>query len=454
MSDLVLRDARLIYPDGTEIHGGLVVRDGRIVDVFEGTGPATPAGAEEVDAGGRPVIPGVIDPHVQLYPQPDWAHYATETRSAALGGVTTIVKMHRDLEGYDRDAFWAEVAGAESRAHVDFAFHLAVMSDAQIDAIPRYARELELTSFKTFTAYKGEEGYRIAIQGVDDAQLASAFEHVAELGGVMLVHCENQELANRALARVRAEGRDGLRAFADSRPWLVEAEAIGRAATLADAAGATLYVVHVTSRQGLAELVRRRAAGQRVIVETEAHYLTDTCDSPAGNLLKVIPPLREEADRLALWDGVVSGHVDTIGSDHVAATRERKQGSIWDAQLGFAGIATILPALLDEGVNRGRLSLARLVAVTSANAARLLGLAGKGALLPGFDADLVVLDLDRERVVDAAGLGSTSDFSVYEGRTMRGWPALTVSRGVVVMRDGRVVGPEGHGRYLRRRPTG
>jgi dihydropyrimidinase len=445
----VLRNGRLVYADGTLVEGGLVCEGGAITQVFTGDGPAEP-GWEEIDAEGRFVLPGVIDPHVQLYPVEDWGHYATETGSAALGGVTTIVKMHRDLQGYDTGDFWAEVSGAESRAYVDFCFHLALMSDAQISSIPDYARDLELTSFKLFTAYKGDEGYRIGIQGVDDGQLYEAFTAIAEAGGIALVHCENQDLANRAYARVLAGGRDDLRAFAESRPRLVEAEAVRRAVFLADAAGCRLYVVHVSARESLEALAMARRAGVRVSVETKPHYLTETCDSPAGLLAKVIPPVREADDRDALWAALGEGLIDTVGSDHVAASRARKRGSVWEAQLGFPGIATILPVLLSEGVNAGRLSLARVAAVTSANPARILGLPGKGALLPGMDADLVVVDLELERTVDATMLGSAGDFSIYEGRSLRGWPVLTVCRGSVVMRDGELVGREGHGRYLRR----
>jgi dihydropyrimidinase len=449
MSRLVIRNGRLVYADGTIVEGGLVCRDGRIESVFEGDGPA----GEALDVGGRYVLPGVIDPHVQLYPQPDYAHYATETASAALGGVTTIVKMHRDLAGYDPESFWAEVAGAESRAHVDFSFHLALMTEAQIGRVPELARELELTSFKLFMAYKGEEGHAIGIQGVDDGLLLEALHAVAGVpGGVVLVHAENQELAARAYAQVRAAGGEGLAAFAESRPWLVEAEAVRRVAFLADVAGCPLYVVHVTSWQGLEALAAARAEGQELWIETEAHYLTETADSPAGVLAKVIPPIRGEADREALWEALESGELDALGSDHVSgASRARKSGSVWDAQLGFAGIATILPTLLDEGVNRRGLPLARVAELCSESPAQIFGLETKGALLPGKDADLVVVDLDLERRVDAAMLGSASDFSIYEGRTLRGWPVLTVSRGEIVMRDGELTGREGHGRYLRRR---
>ena len=449
-ADLVLRNARLVYDNGRIVDGGLICEDGTIAAVFEGDPPGGPGSAEEIDAGGRYVLPGLIDPHVQLYAAERFGHYATETQSAAIGGVTTIIKMHRDLAGYDAPSILDEIAGAESRAHVDFAFHLAVMTDDQIAAIPEYARQFGVESFKFFTAYKGEEGTPLGIQGLDDGQLLEALVAVADVCGVALVHCENQELADHACRSVRAAGGDGLAGFAASRPPLVEVEAVRRVAFLAARVGCPLYVVHVTSKEAIEFVAAASRSGQRIFAETEPHYLTETLDSPAGNLAKVIPPIRDAADRDALWAVLAAGGIDTIGSDHVSARRERKQGSIWDAQLGFPGIATILPVLLSEGVNRGRIPLSRVVSVTSANPARIFGLPGKGRLLPGNDADFVVVDLSLERKVDAELLGSCSDFSIYEGRMLRGWPVLTVCRGVVVMRDGEVVGAEGHGRFLRR----
>ena len=205
--NLRLRNARLVYADDTVISGGLDVRDGAIARVFSGDGDPRSREADgdgegpvEIDAGGRYVLPGAIDPHVQLHHRPGFAEYAAETRSAALGGVTTILKMHRDLAGYPEEEFWAEVSHAEERAYVDFAFHLALMSELQVSSVAEYARTLKLSSFKLFMAYKGEEGHQINIQGVDDGLLYEAFEQVAGVpGGVVLVHAENQELAARAL---------------------------------------------------------------------------------------------------------------------------------------------------------------------------------------------------------------------------------------------------------------
>ncbi len=457
--NLRLRNARLVYADDTVISGGLDVRDGAIARVFSGDGDPRSREADgdgegpvEIDAGGRYVLPGAIDPHVQLHHRPGFAEYAAETRSAALGGVTTILKMHRDLAGYPEEEFWAEVSHAEERAYVDFAFHLALMSELQVSSVAEYARTLKLSSFKMFMAYKGEEGFAIGIQGIDDGLLLEAFRAIAAVGGVALVHCENQDLAVRALEKVRSAGRDDLAAFGSSRPPLVEAEAVQRACFLALQAGADLYVVHVTCAVALAAALRARRGGQRVFIETEPHYLTETDESAAGSLAKVIPPVRSATDRGALWGALSDGELDTIGSDHVAHARADKVGSVWAAKLGFPGIATILPVLLSEAVNGRGVSLGRVASLTSTRPAEIFGLARKGRLLPGMDGDFVVVDLDLEREVNARDLGSNSDFSIYEGRTLRGWPVLTVSRGRVVMQDGRVVGEEGHGRYLRREP--
>jgi dihydropyrimidinase len=447
---LLLRNARLVYADGSIVEGGLVADGGVITSVFAGDPPAVADGTTVVDAHGRAVLPGLIDPHVQLYPAPDHGHYATETRSAALGGVTTIIKMHRDLDGYDAAAFAAEIRGAESRAHVDFCFHLALMSEQQVNRTAEFAQDFGVTSFKLFTAYKGEEGRSIGVMGVDDGVLLEAFTRIAAAGGIALVHCENEEITAHARARVEADGGDDLRAFDASRPAIAEAEAVTRAAMLAGAVGCPLYIVHVTSRLALEAALRHRRDGHVLHVETEPHYLTETVDTPAGLLAKVMPPIRSADDAEALWEGVLSGEVDSIGSDHVAAQRARKVPPVWKAQLGFAGIATILPVLLSEGVAARGLPLSRVVSMTSTAPARIFGLERKGELVPGKDADFVVVDLDLERVVDAAALGSSSDFSIYEGRRLRGWPVVTVSRGEVVMRDGAVVGPEGHGRFLRR----
>lgn len=446
----MIRNGRLVYADEVIVEGDIHCADGRIAAVTALGVHPTPSGCQEIDAAGRHVLPGAIDPHVQFPPVGDFDHYATETRSAALGGVTTVLKMHRDLGGYDAAWFREEIAGAERRAHIDFAFHLTLMDDDQIARTAEYAAEFDTSSFKLFIAYKGDEGLERGIGAVDDGQLLEAFEAIAALGAIALVHCESHDLATRFKQRVVAAGGDDLCAFNDSRPPIAEAEAVQRAALLARHAGCPLYVVHVSAAESVEHLVAARAAGQELYIETMPHYLAATCDTPAGNLGKVNPPIRTLEHTEALWRALADGSVDTIGSDHVATSRASKEGTIWDAVLGLPGVATILPILLSEGVNTGRISLGRLVAATSTNPARIFGLERKGALVPGNDADLVIVDLDLERDVSADVLGSAADQTIYEGQRLRGWPVLTVCRGQIVARDGELVGPEGHGRFIRR----
>jgi dihydropyrimidinase len=188
-----------------------------------------------------------------------------------------------------------------------------------------------------------------------------------------------------------------------------------------------------------------------VIAETCPQYLTHTSDMPIGSLGKVNPPLRSDRDREALWEAIADGLIDTIGSDHVPRRRERKTGSIWTASAGFPGTATILPLLLSEGHHKRKVPLTRIVEMCSTNPARAFGLhPRKGSLAPGADADLAIVDLSLERTASADLLGGHSDYSLYEDRVLRGWPVLTMVRGEIVMQDGKVVGPGGHGEYLRR----
>ena len=450
IADLVIRNGRFVYADGTIVAGDIHCVDGSIASVTASGAHSAAAGSQEIDAEGRHVLPGAIDPHVQFPPVGDFDHYATETGSAALGGVTTVLKMHRDLAGYDAAWFREELDGAERRSHIDFAFHLSLMDDDQIARAAEYAVEFDTMSFKLFIAYKGDEGRERGIGAVDDGQLLEAFEAIAQLGATALVHCENHDIATRRKQRVVSAGRDDLSAFHDSRPPIAEAEAVQRAALLARHAGCSLYVVHVSAKESLEYLINAKASGQEVFVETTPHYLVATCETSAGNLAKVAPPIRTLEHTEALWQGLAEGRIDTIGSDHVATSRASKQGTVWEAELGLPGVATILPLLLSEGVNQGRISLGQLVAATSTNSARIFGLGRKGALIPGNDADLVVVDLDLERDVSAEILGSAADQTIYEGQRLRGWPVLTVCRGEVVARDGELVGPEGHGRFIRR----
>src|SRR5581483_10234409 len=201
----------------------------------------------------------------------------------------------------------------------------------------------------------------------------------------------------------------------------------------------------------LDEVRRWRKRYDQVFIETCPHYLTHTEDSDIGPIGKANPPFHTSDDRDALWEGLADGSIDVVASDHVPRKRATKEKSLWLASQGFPGTATILPVLLSEGYHKDRLSLPRIAELLTSRPAEIFNLApAKGRIAVGADADLTLVDVDRERVVRAAELGSYSDYSLYDGWTLKGWPVRTIVRGTTVMESGSIVGAAGFGRYLRR----
>jgi dihydropyrimidinase len=452
--DVLVRNGQVVDPLGGVAPASVGIRDGRIAALLA---PGVPArGREEIDAAGRHLLPGVIEPHTHLgYIRPFAEDVRSETASAALGGVTTVMTFHRHYQAAaprPYDDFPELVEAVAAGAHVDVAFHFGILTEAQLRDLDRYVG-WGVSSFKFYMAYRGADGRGVGmLNECDDGLMLEGFQTLARYPhAVACVHCENTEIIGRHVRRVKAEGRADLAAWNAARPAFAEAENVRRAAYLAEVAGCALYYVHIGARASLAEALACRARYPRLSVETCTHYLTHTEDSPVQNLGKVNPPLRAGADLEAMWAGLRAGDIDTVGTDHCATTLARKQGDIWAAMPGFPGMATSLPALLSEGVRRRGMSLPDVARVTSYNVARTFNLyPRKGRIAVGADADLAIVDLDREWRVEASRLASSSDFSLYDGWTLKGWPVTTLVRGVVVARDHEVVGKPGHGRFVAR----
>ena len=445
--DLVIRGGTLVHPWG-RVEADLGVRGETIAAIA--TPGETLAGKREIDARGRYVLPGRIDPHVHMH-WPDWPMEEAipiSSRAALAGGTTTLI--HFILSTGSLLEHFAEMKTLfDAKAHSDGTFHGGIVSEAHIGEIPELARQ-GATSFKFWMSYRGEEA-KPPLQGIDDGVLFRGFREVGRLGpgAVALVHAENIEVFFGLRDELKASGRSNV-AWTETRPPFCEEEAMNRAIVLVDAAGCPLYIVHITIREGVRIVREARARGKRVIEETCPQYLTLTKDFDPVNG-KINPPLRESADSDALWDGLSGGVLSTVGSDH-APTSLRHKENLWSAIVGMPGIETSLPALLSEGVNKGRLSLERIADVTAHQPARVFGLyPKKGTLQAGSDADLVVVDLEEARVVDAnKNLHQGSDFSPFDGRTLTGWPVLTVLRGQVVMEGGEVSAAPGTGRFVPR----
>jgi dihydropyrimidinase len=453
--DTLVVNGRVVRPGQSARPLDLGVTGERIAAVLEPGASATHTAARTIDAGGRYVLPGLVDPHTHFGLAAGVADWESESRSAALGGVTTVLNFLMSGEPYDAE-YGTTREAADRLSHVDYGLHLCPSTPAHLEEMPRYVQEFGITSYKYFTSFRGAEGHYLGIQGTDDGYLFQYLRLVSQHeGAVACLHTENIEVVWQLRKELQAAGRDDLLAWDQSRPDWVEADCVHRGMLFARQTRTPLYIVHLSAALCLEEVrsARSRWPDLRVYVETCPHFLTHTSESglTPHTLGKINPPLRHAADVEALWTGLADGSVDTVGSDHAARRKERKTGTIWTSAAGFPGTGAILPVLLSEGVHRRGLPIERVVEVTAYNPARIFGLyPRKGHLGVGADADLVIVDLERERVCDGTTFQSHADYSLYDGWILRGWPALTMLRGQVIAEEGRVIGRPGAGRYLSR----
>jgi len=449
----VLRGGTVVSAERPPERLDLLWADGRISALLAPE-TAVAESCRERRIDGLHVFPGLIDAHVHFGFGEKITEYSTETAHAALGGVSSVIGFFLNNEAYT-DVYQREQGYAQERAHVDYGFHFSTASELHLKELQTYVRDYGVSSFKYFMNFKGEEGRYLGLDGTDDGYFHDLLKEAARIGGLTIVcHTENIEIVNRLRNRaLGAAGINDLLQWEAVKPPITEAENCLKAMFLAETLGATIYIPHMSSRLGLDEVRRWRSRYDRVFVETCPHYLTHTSDMPLGSMGKANPPFRGRDDQDALWQGLADGAVDVVASDHVPRKRATKEKSFWLASQGFPGTATLLPVLLHEGHHKRGLSLQRVCALLSTRPAQIFGLDDrKGDLRPGLDADLTLVDLNLVRTVKADELGSYSDYSLYDGWTFKGWAVETVVRGETVMRDGRLVGPPGHGRYLRRDP--
>lgn len=431
--DLALLHGEVVFPGRGRRPADVGVKDGRIAVI---AAPGTlPAAAETLNCRDRVVMPGVIDPHNHFGFGSKETDFTTESRSAAIGGITTILNFYRTNDFLED--FEAERDRSAAQSCIDFGFHFGLTSQRHIETLGESAKRFGVTSFKLYLMYKGAYGAAKGFSEVDDGLLFGAMQAVARIpGGVLGVHCENTEVIPWLRGPLQAAGRDDLAAWDEQSPDFLEAENVHRVCYFARKTGCPVNIVHLSSREGLEEVRRQKALREVPLhVETCPHYLHLTRESAAGPLAKVNPPVRSKADVDALWEAVADGTVETIGCDHVPRKRTTKEGGIWKATAGFPGVATSLPIVLHEGYHARGIPIERLAEAMSANAARLYNIPGKGDIAVGQDADLVVVDPEREAIVDPARYHSHSDYSPYEGETLKGWPVATVLRGRLLMRD-------------------
>jgi len=455
--DAVITGAHVVTPVGV-VDRNVVIDGGKVSAITSGE----PQASRRIRADGLVCLPGVIDTHTHygVYTPIDRAG-VTESRAAALGGVTTMMRMLRRGDAYS--ASLAPQLEASSRAHhVDYAVHASIFTKEQAAEIDEVSMA-GVSSFKLYMNLAGEVGHvhmdldpgeagpRMARVNVDDTLVADVLRRVSRTGLPVCVHAEDAESCACAMRESREAGNDGLRAWSESRSPDYEAAAIARVCAEARRVGCTMYLVHAGSARAIGQARVERARGTRLRVETCPHYLALSHEGRGDHLAKVMPPVRSRADVEAVWAAVARGDIDTVGTDHVANTRAEKLrgGDVWGALAGFPGVGTLLPMLLSEGLNRGRLGLEALARLTSGNAARIFACDhSKGAIAEGMDADIAIVDTRLERQVEAGDLGGHSDYSAYEGMRLRGWPVMTIVRGEAVAEGREVTGRAGHGRLV------
>lgn len=457
---------------------GLLIKNGEIVtaadrfvaDVYcdGGTIAAIGKGLEKraandqvIDASGAFVFPGFIDPHVHMelpfMGQVSADDFESGGASGIAGGTTTFIDFcipNRGQSLLEGLKIWKEKS---AKAVADYTYHMAITgwTDKTADEMRQVVEDHGITSFKVFMAYKG------AIM-VDDGELYQVMKQAAKLGAVVTVHCENGDAVAALQKELVAAGQLGPEFHPVSRPSSVEGEATNRALMMARLHGATPYIVHMTCREAVESLVRAKLAGQHCYGETCPQYLllddsVFTKPDFGGSAYVMSPPIRPAnlGHHDALWRGLANGMLDSVGTDHCPFTHQQKLMGKDNFTLipnGAAGIEDRLPILYTYGVCANRFDLSRMVALGSTNPARIFGLAKKGDVAVGKDADLVIYDPSASGVRSAKTHHSKCDRNIFEGYKIRGAVAKTIVNGRVQYADGKLDVQRGAGRFIARKP--
>ena len=458
--DTVVVNSHVLLPQGM-VDKNILIDDGKIVGITNDT----PSCDRKIDGRGLVSVPGPIDTHVHygVYSPINQAA-KTESHAAAIGGVTTMMRMLRLGDPFT-SSLQSQLDAASKNHYVDYAIHASIFTQQQIDEMS-FCVNKGITSFKIYMNLGGEVGHvymdmppnspnLVAAQvNVTDELVEKTVKDAAELGCPVLVHAEDYESCGCGIKTAKEKNQDGLSAWSSSRSPEFEAKAIKTVSRFGREYGCVIYFVHIGSKQALMQIEEEKKLGTKIFVETCPHYLTLSYEKQSGYLAKVMPPIRTENDRKAVWTALSQNRIDTIGTDHVANQLKLKLGGddVWGALAGFPGIGTAIPILLNDGVNQNRITLEQFVRFTSENAARIFGMyPQKGSLEEYSDADITMIDLKQEKTVSSDLFGGFSDYIVYEGRHLKGWPVKTIVRGELVAENFEVIGKLGHGKMVERK---
>jgi len=427
------------------------IRDG-LIDSLEPNDSMKPA-SRVIDASGKFVLPGIIDSHLH----PVYAdQIKTLSRAAAWGGITTLIPYIGAVKAWGKtgtilDVVEDFVRQGEDDSFVDFAIHCSLTRDDLEHiavTIPRLV-ERGVTSFKAFMAYD-RRGLMLS-----DGELMKCLDIITKSGALLAVHAENGSILDHLEDQFRAEGKTSPEHYPASHPNLAEAEAVFRILALSRIAKCPLYLPHISAHESL-DVIRlfKKWGGSDIFAETCPHYLTltDVEMKRRGSLAKMAPPLRKPKDVEEMWKALAEGLIDVVGSDaagHLIKNKEPLRENIFKSPYGIPGVDTMFTVAYDEGVNKGRITLPRLVELTCENPARIFGLyPRKGVLNKGSDADIVVFDPGISHVIQGIHQHLKVDYSLFEGRECLGSPVLVMQRGKILVEDGELKAEAGRGRFI------
>ncbi len=442
--DLLVKNAKIVNSNDT-YEGCIAVKDGKIAMIAaDATGISA---KKEVDAAGKYVLPGCIDVHVH-FRDPGLTYkedFSTGSMAAAAGGVTTIFDMPNvQPPPLNVENFLIKKQIAEEKSLVNYGIYAYLVNNLdQIDPLI----EAGVCGFKwdlsTFD-WELPEGYRLP----DNNEAADIFKKIAAHDYVVTVHAEDMELVKHYTEHLKEAGRDkkDFLAHVEARPDIVEVSALYRTFVLSEVSGCRVHITHLTSKRGLELIKEYQRRGTKVTSDAGPSWFTFNADDyeEFGGGIRVIPAIRYEKDREALWNGVANGDIEVVATDHAPHSNEEKFArNWWDTLPGTIGIQTSLPLLLDH-VNKGEITLNRVVSCMAENPAKIFGLAPrKGFIEVGADADLVLVDMDKEWTVTHEEMYSKTKYTPYNGFKLKGKPVMTVVMGEIMMQDGHIVGKPG-----------
>lgn len=434
LADLVLTGGTIVSSKA-RFKADMAIKDGVIALV--GDPSAMPPAREVVDVSGKYLLPGAIDVHVH-FREPGYTHkedWRTGTAAAAMGGTTTVFEMPNTHPPTRSVTELRQKQQAAEKAHVDFGIY-GLLAEDNIDELQGLI-DGGVNAFKCFMGNTFGN-----LPSPSTGAMLEGFEIIAPSGLRISLHAETASIMAWRQKRLMAAGRNDPLAHIAARPAIVAAEAVSRAAELAEWTGARVHVLHISSAAELRPLAEAKARGVEITGETcPCYLLLDSRDyERLGSIIRVNPPVREASDSLAIWQALQSGVVDMIATDHAPHTPEEKIRSvIWDADCGFPGVETQMPLMLNE-VARGRITLEHYVKISAENPARAFGLwPHKGRLEPGAHADIAVVDMDRTETIAAARLHSRAKITPFEGFSVTGVPIHTLVRGRFVQRDRQLI---------------